>query len=64
MWLKVYQGGSSLSPPLCVDPVINPSSKHYIYESTSNEMVLDYAYISGSQSGFQLKFSSNKPSSK
>uniref|UniRef100_A0A2H8TEF1 Cubilin n=1 Tax=Melanaphis sacchari TaxID=742174 RepID=A0A2H8TEF1_9HEMI len=60
--LLVYQGGSSLSPPICIDPVINPLSMNYIYESASNEMVLDYIYFSGSQSGFQLKFSSNKPS--
>ncbi|KAL5234243.1 hypothetical protein ACI65C_001653 [Semiaphis heraclei] len=59
--LVVFQGGS-LGLSACLDPVINPSSMNYVYESTSNEMVIYYMYAIGSQTGFQLKFSSNKPS--
>jgi len=64
MLLKVFHGINILSQSVCIDPVINPLTMNYIYESTSNEMLIDSAYVSGSQVGFQLKFSSNKPSSK
>ncbi|XP_022177373.1 cubilin-like [Myzus persicae] len=60
--LVVFHGSRSLSLGICIDPIINPSSMNYIYESTSNEMELHYVYVSGSQTDFQLKFSSNKPS--
>ncbi|VVC39264.1 EGF-like, conserved site,EGF-like calcium-binding domain,CUB domain,EGF domain,EGF-like calcium- [Cinara cedri] len=46
---------------LCIDPVWK-SSLSYVYESISNEMTLFYKYLSGTQVGFQIKFSSNKPS--
>jgi len=51
---------------ICIDPVINPISLNYIFESISNKMMLVYenVYKKGYLDGFKLKFSSDKPSSK
>lgn len=46
----------------CVDATMNPITQKYEFESTSNEIALIYDYTRGDQRGFQLKFSSNKPS--
>ncbi|VVC39263.1 EGF-like, conserved site,EGF-like calcium-binding domain,CUB domain,EGF domain,EGF-like calcium- [Cinara cedri] len=47
---------------MCIDPVFNPSTSRYVYESSSNIMVLNYAFPRGKQNGFLIKFSSAKPS--
>lgn len=49
---------------VCIDPVINPLSLNYMYETISNDMSLVYKKINGSTDGFRLKFSSDKPPSK
>jgi len=52
---------------VCIDPVINPISLNYMFESISNEMILMYrrGFKKGDDvEGFRLKFSSDKPSSK
>jgi len=49
---------------LCIDPVINPLSLNYMYESISNDMLLVYKRLNGSTDGFRFKFSSDKPPSK
>jgi len=50
----------------CIDPVINPMSMNYMFESISNEMVLIYKknFKKEDVEGFRLNFSSDKPSSK
>lgn len=50
--------------PICIDPVINPSSLNYAFESTSNKMILIYDYAYGNQDGFRVRFTSDKPSCK
>lgn len=49
---------------LCIDPIINPLSLNYMYESISNDMSLVYRRGNGSTNGFRFKFSSDKPPSK
>jgi len=51
---------------VCIDPVLNPISLNYMFESISNEMTLAYtkAFKKDDFNGFRLKFSSNKPSGK
>jgi len=51
---------------VCIDPVVNPISLNYMFESISNEMTLFYSkgLRPGDVDGFRLKFSSDKPSSK
>ncbi|XP_029345465.1 cubilin isoform X2 [Acyrthosiphon pisum] len=49
---------------VCIEPVLNPISRNYMFESISNEMLLVYekAYKKDDLNGFRLKFSSDKPS--
>jgi len=51
---------------VCIEPVLNPTTLNYMYESISNEMMLVYekGYKKDGLNGFRLKFSSNKPSGK
>lgn len=51
---------------VCIDPAIDPKSLNYMFESTSNEIMLKYEkpYKIDNLDGFRLKFSSDKPSSK
>lgn len=56
--------GGNYYRAMCIEPVTDPKSLNYIYESTSNEMILVYEFVRGIQSGFRIKFSSGKPSGK
>ncbi|XP_029345463.1 cubilin isoform X3 [Acyrthosiphon pisum] len=63
--LEAYQIKDTISQTVvCIDPVINPISLNYMFESIENEMTLDYTkgFKNGNPEGFQLKFSSDKPS--
>lgn len=64
-WFQGFIGSMNyMHIPLCVDPIINPHSLKYTFESTSNKMIMAYNYISGNQDGFRIRFTSDKPSCK
>lgn len=64
MKLQVFQGNPNFGQIVCLDPVINLPSTNYIFESTMNELIVNYEFIRGNPVGFRIKFTSDKMSSK
>ncbi|CAI6368736.1 unnamed protein product [Macrosiphum euphorbiae] len=63
--IEAFQIKNTISQTVvCIDPIINPISLNYMFESIENEMTLVYekGNIKGDPEGFRLKFSSDKPS--
>ncbi|XP_050435751.1 cubilin [Adelges cooleyi] len=53
---------ASMYSETCIDYTYSLKTFNYVYESTSNVMVVVYRFSYGSQIGFRLKFTSEKPS--
>lgn len=61
--MQVFDGQKYALPEMCIDPVYDPVSSHYIYESSMNELMIIYNKFIGNPVGFKVKFSSDKPES-